>query len=177
MATVTIPETLQVILERKSVRNFTGQSVDEENIKRILRAGMAAPAAVHMFPWKFIVIRDSEMLHYLASGLPYAKMLPEAGVAIVVCAVPKEAFEGKMEYAVLACTCASQNILLAAEALGLGAVWTGLYPDPELMHFVSNELNIPDTVIPLNIIPIGYPSGEQKATDKFDETNIHWEEW
>ena len=177
MPTVSIPETLSVILGRKSVRNYTGQPVDKENIERILRAGMAAPAAVHKFPWKFIVIREQEMLHYLASGLPFAKMMAEAGTAIVVCAVHSEAFAGKTEYAILAGACASQNILLAAEALGLGAVWTALYPDPDLMELVRDELNIPADVIPLNIIPIGYPSGEQKPTDKYDAANIHWEEW
>lgn len=177
MSTLAIPETLSVILERKSVRTYTGQPVGEEHIKWILQAAMAAPAAVHKFPWKFIVIRDSEMLHYLAGGLPFAKMLAEAGTEIVVCVVPQEAFAGKTELAVIAGACASQNILLAAEALGLGAVWTALYPDPELMQFVRTELDIPDTVIPLNIIPVGYPSGKDKATAKYDAANIHWEEW
>jgi nitroreductase len=177
MTTLTIPEALSVILRRASVRNYTGRTIDKANIERILRAGMAAPAAVHQFPWKFIVIRNKEMLAYLASGLPFAKMLAEAGTAIVVCAVPHEAFAGRPEYAVLACACASENILLAAEALGLGAVWTAVYPNADLMEFVREELNIPADVIPLNIIPIGYPSGEDMACDKYDPANIHWEQW
>jgi nitroreductase len=123
------------------------------------------------------VVRDSETLHYLASGLPYAKMLAEAGTAIVVCTEPHEAFAGKTEYAILAAACASQNILLAAEAMGLGAVWTAVYPDPQLMQYVRTELKIPATVIPVNIIPIGYPTGDDKPTDKYIIENIHWEEW
>jgi nitroreductase len=138
---------------------------------------MAAPAAVHMFPWKFIVIRDKDMLQYLASGLPFAKMLSEVNTAIVVCGVPIEAFTGRIEYAILACACASENILLAAEALGLGAVWTAIYPNADLMEFVRGELDIPADVIPLNIIPIGYPSGEDMACNKYDPANIHWEKW
>ncbi len=177
MTTYTIPEALSVILRRASVRNYTEQVVDKANIERLLRAGMAAPAAVHQFPWKFIVIRDRVMLQYLADGLPFAKMLAEANAAIVVCGVPQEAFAGRTEYAILACACASENILLAAEALGLGAVWTAVYPNADLMEFVRRELNIPADVIPLNIIPIGYPSGEDMPCEKYDPANIHWEKW
>jgi nitroreductase len=117
------------------------------------------------------------MLRYLASAMPAAKMLSEASVAIVVCAVPHEAFAGRPEYAVLACACASQNILLAAEALGLGAVWTTAYPKADLMELLRIELGIPAEVIPLNIIPIGYPAGEDMPCNKYDPTNIHWEKW
>ena len=177
MTTTTIPEALSVILRRASVRNYTGRVVDKANIERLLRAGMAAPAAVQQFPWKFVVIRDRKMLEYLAGGLPQAKMLAEAGTAIVVCAVPREAFAGRAEYAVLACACASENILLAAESLGLGAVWTGVYPNADLMEFVREELGIPSDVIPLNIIPVGYPSGEDMPCNKYDPANIHWEQW
>jgi nitroreductase len=84
---------------------------------------------------------------------------------------------GYEEYALLDCSCASENILLAAEAMGLGAVWTAVYPNPALMNFVRKELGIPEHIIPLNLIPVGYPTGEDKPQKKYDARNIHWEAW
>lgn len=170
-------ETLSTILNRKSVRTYTGRKTGRKQIDKILHAAMAAPAALHQLPWKFIVVTDQAKLTSLASGLPFAKMLPDAGTGIVVCAVPEEAAPGNELLAIMDCTCASQNILLASESLGLGAVWTAIYPDKKLMDFVRKELAIPKEVIPLNMIPVGYPAGKEKAQDKFDAANIHLEHW
>lgn len=170
-------DVLTIIRERKSVRSYTGEPVSKEDIDELLHAAMAAPAAIHMMPWKFVVVTDKAKLNTLANGLPFAKMLAAAGTGIVVCAVPQEAAFGNEDFAILDCTCASENILLAAEALGLGAVWTAVYPNKELMSFVRSELNIPQHIIPLNIIPVGYPTGIEKAKDKYDPKNIHWEMW
>ncbi len=172
-----IPDAITVIHSRKSVRNYTGQHVDKEQLEIIVRAGMAAPTAVGRQPWSFIAITDRATINILQQGLPYAKMLGKAGAAIVVCAIPEKAAGQIVEYAIIDSACASENILLAAEALGLGAVWTAAYPDNERMDFVRKTLNIPDSVIPLNVIPIGYPTGEDKTKDKFKPENIHWEKW
>lgn len=172
-----LKDALTVIKERKSVRSYTGEAVNKKDIDKILRAAMAAPAAIHMLPWKFIVVTDKTTLKTLADGLPFAKMLNSAGTAIVVCAVPGEAALSSEAFAILDCTCASENILLAAEALGLGAVWTAVYPNKELMDFVRSTLNIPQNIIPLNVIPVGHPVGVEKAQDKYDAKNIHWEKW
>ncbi len=177
MEAVILKDGLTLIHERKSVRSYTGEPVDKEEIDKILRAAMAAPAAIHMMPWKFIIVTDKIKLKALADGLPFAKMLTKAGTGIVVCAVPGEAAMSSEEFAILDCTCASENILLATEALGLGAVWTAVYPNKELMDFVRKELNIPQHVIPLNVIPVGHPTGEDRAQDKYDVKNIHWGEW
>jgi nitroreductase len=177
MEAVMIKDALTVMQERKSVRSYTGEVVSKEDIDKILHAAMAAPAAVHIMPSKFIVVTDKATLKALANESFYAKMIVKAGACIVVCAVPDEAALYSEEYAILDCSCASENILLAAEALGLGAVWTAVYPNQDLMYFVRRELNIPPEVIPLNIIPIGHPTGEEIAKDKFDPRNIHWEKW
>lgn len=177
MEEVMIKDALTVISERKSVRSYTGEPVSKEDINKILQAAMAAPAAIHMLPWKFILVTDKAKLKKLADGLPFAQMLKAAGTGIVVCAVPEEAAMNSETYAILDCACASENILLAAEALGLGAVWTAVYPNNVLINFVREELNIPKNIIPLNIIPVGHPTGEEKAKDKFDENNIYWEKW
>jgi nitroreductase len=170
-------DALSVIHSRKSVRSFTGEPVGRETLDRLLRAGMAAPTAVNRQPWAFIAVTNRKTLDSLAAGLPYAKMLQKAGAAIIVCALPDKAYEKKAEFAIIDSSCASQNILLAAEALGLGAVWTAAYPEKERMDFVRKMLNIPQDVIPLNVIPIGYPTGVDKPKDKYNPDNIHWEKW
>lgn len=177
METTMLKDALTVIQERKSVRNYTGETVSKKDIEKILYAAMAAPAAVHLTPWKYVVVSEKGMLKKLSEHLPHAKMLQQAGTGIVVCVSPAEAASQSEIYAILDGACASENILLAAEALGLGAVWTALYPNKELMNFVRNELDIPQNVIPLNLIPIGYPTGEDKPQKKYDAKNIHWDVW
>jgi nitroreductase len=117
------------------------------------------------------------MLNTLADGLPYAQMLRRAGAGIVVCAVVEKAFNKMAEFAIIDSALAAQNILLAAEALGLGAVWTAAYPDPGKAAFVRETLRIPKDVMPLAVIPVGYPAGVEAPKDKFKEENIHWERW
>jgi nitroreductase len=169
--------TLEVIHNRKSVRNFTGEAVSKQDLETILKAGMAAPTAVNRQPWAFVVVTEPNELRALAKGLPYAKMLGKAGAAIIVCVVPKKAFDGKPEFAVIDGTLASENILLAVEALGLGAVWTAVYPEPEREEMVRRTLSIPADIIPLNVIPVGHPTGEDRPKEKYRAENVHWEKW
>jgi nitroreductase len=177
MKTEIAKDALTAILQRKSVRNYTGEVVQRADLIQLLKAAMAAPSAVHRLPWKFIVVTNREKLKSLSDGLPFAQMLENAGTGIVVCAVPNEAAGQKESFAILDCACATENILVAAEALGLGAVWTAVYPDKALMDFVRNQLHIPDHVIPLNVIPVGYPVGDEDPREKYDAGNIHWEMW
>ncbi len=168
---------LSLIAGRKSVRHFTGEKVNGEDLLEILKAGMAAPTAVNMQPWEFICVTDRTALDQLCDTLPYAKMLAAAGAAIVVCGDPRQAHHQLKEYAVIDSTLASQNILLAAEALGLGAIWTAVYPYPDRMDTVRRILHIPIEIIPLNVIPIGHPTGEDVPKDKFKQNKIHTEIW
>lgn len=175
--TIELNETLKVIHQRKSVRNFTGEAVAPGQIEILLKAAMAAPSAVNQQPWEFIVVTDREVLDRMGDELPYAKMLYKAGAAIVVCAVPERAHHRMAEFAVLDATLASQNILLAAESIGLGALWTAAYPYPERMQVTRKYLNIPDEIIPLNVIPVGHPVGIDMPKYKFDKEKIHQEKW
>ncbi len=170
-------EVIKVIKNRKSVRHFTGESVSKDDLKKILESAMCAPTAVNKQPWSFVVVTDRKVLDALADSLPYAKMLANAGAAIIICAIPEKAFEESTEFAIIDCSLAGENILLTVESLGLGAVWTAAYPDAKRMSTVRNVLGIPENVIPLNVIPIGHPTGEDKPKDKFKEENIHWEKW
>jgi nitroreductase len=173
----TMSDAFSVIHNRKSVRSFTGQSVSKEALDKIIRAGMAAPTAVNRQPWAFVVVTDRKTLDTLAAGLPYAKMLDKAGAAIIVCAIPEKAHDKRTEFAVIDSTCASENILLAAEALGLGAVWTAAYPYQDRMDVARKALKIPEDIIPLNVIPVGHPIGTDKPKDKYKPENIHWGKW
>lgn len=172
-----IKDALTVIHNRKSVRHFTGQAVSREDLITMVKAGMTAPTAVNMQPWSFVIVTERKTLDALAEKLPYAKMLDKAGAAIVVCAIPGKAFDGKTEFAIIDASCASENILLAVEALGLGAVWTAAYPDKDRINAVREILDIPGSAIPLNVIPVGYPTSEDKPKDKFKQENIYWEKW
>ncbi|MCX6161500.1 MAG: nitroreductase family protein [Ignavibacteriae bacterium] len=170
-------EVLTVIQNRKSVRNFTGESVSKDDLNLILKAGMCAPTAVNKQPWNFVVVTDRATLDLLAEKLPSAKMLSKAGAAIIICAIPEKANGGLVEYAVIDCSLAGENILLAVESLGLGGIWTACYPNEDRMKTVRTILGIPENIIPLNVMPIGHPTGEDKPKDKFNPGNIRWEKW
>lgn len=170
-------ETLNTIYSRRSVRSFTGEAVSHETLMRILRAAMAAPSAVNMQPWAFIAVTKRETLDKLCAKLPYAKMLDKAGAAIVVCGIPDKDEVFSKNYWIMDCSAASENILLACHALGLGAVWTAVYVEKDRIANVRDILNIPENIIPLNVIPVGVPREKGKALDKFTEGNIHWEQW
>jgi len=160
------------ILSRHSVRKFTGESVKEADLNLILRAGMAAPSAMNIQPWAFLVVTDKAILNNLCRALPYAKMLDKAGAAIIVCGDSKE---GNW---VVDCAAATENILLAAHALGYGAVWTAVYKYESRIEPVRRECKIPEDMIPLNVIPIGIPSDKNsKAMDKYREDRIHVNVW
>jgi nitroreductase len=139
---------------------------------------MAAPSGRNQQPWAFIAITDPAVLGKLAEGLPYAKMLPQAGSAIVVCgySVPPSR-PGSKDLWEQDCAAATQNILLAAEAMNLGAVWTAVHPYPERQEYIRKIMNIPSNIYPFCVIPVGYPTGEEKPKDKFDSEKIHWEKW
>jgi len=168
---------LKTIYSRKSVRSFTSQEVSIELLEELARAGMAAPSARNLQPWAFVIVTDRSTLDTLAERLPYAKMLYEAPAAIAVCGDLSKAGDSPEGYWVQDCSAATQNILLAAESMGLGAVWTGVYPRADRVFTVKQVLKLPDNVIPLNVIPIGYPKGEHLPKDKFKAENIHWQQW
>ncbi|MDR1054405.1 MAG: nitroreductase family protein [Prevotellaceae bacterium] len=168
---------LSNIHSRKSVRNFVeGKTIPKEDLETLLKAGMAAPSAVNLQPWHFVVIDNRADLDSLSTKLPYAKMLTKASAAIIVCG-DSAIKAGDMAFWEFDCSLVSANILLAAEAMGLGAVWTAVHPDPSRIEFVKQHLQLPDNIIPLNVIPIGYPTGEDKSKDKFKAERIHYNKW
>ncbi len=166
------------IHQRKSVRQYQDKPVPKEKTDTLLRAAMAAPTARNIQPWLFYVITSRKILDQLAEELPYAKMLAQAPMAIVVAGDTKKGNpnEEQIHNWTLDCAAATQNLLLAAEALGLGAVWTGVYPYKERIAAVSKALGLPGHIIPLNIIPIGYPLLDDRPKDKWDPEKVKWVE-
>jgi len=170
-------DTFSVIYSRKSVKSFTGATVSTENLDKIIRAGMAAPTAVNKQPWSFVVVTDRKKLDALAAGLPNARGINTAGAVIIVCAEPEKANLHSKDFAIIDASLASENILLATEALGLGGHWTASYPYEDKMKHVRTVLGIPADIIPLNVILIGVPTGEDKPKDKYQKDKIHWGKW
>ena len=169
---------LETIMTRTSIRQYTDQPVEKEKIEAMLRAGMAAPTAVNAQPWHFVVVSDKAKLGELAAANPRAGMLKSAPLAIVVCGDMTKAMEGKgRQFWIQDCSAATENILLAAHAQGLGAVWTALYPMEERMQPVSEALKLPDTLIPLCTVVIGYPAEQPEPKDKWKPENVSYNEF
>lgn len=165
----------QNILTRVSVRRFTDDAVSDEQLTAILHAAMAAPSGVNKQPWEFVVVDDRELLTQLADVLPYAKMTANAPVAIVVCGNKQRVLQGVDDNLwEQDCSAASENILLAAHAIGLGGVWTCLYPHPERIEPVRKILNISENLIPFNLIPIGHPTSDHMPIDKWHPERVHF---
>ena len=167
-----------IIHQRKSVRQYLEHPIPKEKVETILRAAMAAPTARNIQPWQFYVITNREVLDQLAEELPYAKMLAQAPMAVVVAGDTKKGNpnDEQIHNWKLDCAAATQNLLLAAETLGLGAVWTGVYPYKARVNTVSKALDLPPHIIPLNIIPIGYPLLDDQPKDKWDPEKVKWVE-
>lgn len=182
------PSALDVIMTRTSIRNFTGDPVSQEQLETILRAGMAAPSAINIQPWRFVVLTDKERIAELFGDGFRAQMFTSAGAVIVVCGqttfmrkpwgqpdAPEELSDNIFWFE--DCSAAAQNILLAAHALGLGAVWTAGYPAMDRVAPLAQALGLPSDVLPLCVIPIGVPAENPDPKDKWKPENIHWEKW
>lgn len=170
---------LENILSRKSVRSYTEQEVTREQLDTLVRAAMAAPSGRDMRPWKFVIVDEQAVIDSLAVRLPKAQMLAEARAAIVVCGDTSvvDSDGNPSRNWTFDCSAATENLLLAAESMGLGAVWTGVYPYPERVSAVRAALQLPDHIIPLSLVPVGYPKGNPQPKDKYVKDNVHYNGW
>jgi nitroreductase len=182
------PSALDVIMSRTSIRSFTGDPVPQDQLETILKAGMAAPTAMNGQPWRFVVVTDKEKIATVFGAGPRSGMFTTAGAVIVVCGqttsmgrpfgqpdAPEQEMPNMFWFE--DCSAAAENILLAAHALGLGAVWTAGYPAEERIAPVAAALGLPENVKPLCIIPVGFPAEDPAPKDKWKPEFIHWEQW
>jgi len=163
------------IMSRSSVRSYTNQRVEQKKIETLIKAAMAAPTAMNKQPWHFIVVTDKQVLNQIAELTPNAAMAAEAPLAIVVCGdLNKAAKDVNKDFWIQDVSAATENILLAANSLGLGAVWTGTWPREERCEKIAKLLNLPETMIAFSTVVIGYPDGDTSAMDKYKEENVSY---
>jgi len=179
---------IENIMNRKSVRTFSGEKLSEEQITTLLKAAMAAPSAINIQPWRFVVIDDEALMNELFADSRRPEMFTKAGAIFVVCGetttmrkpfgkpdAEPEVWENPFWHE--DCSAATENLLLAAEALGLGAVWTAGYPAEDRINKLIPALGLPENVKPLAIVPVGVPAGDEQPKDKWDPEKIHRNRW
>ncbi len=166
-------DTLEALFTRRSIRKYTDEPVSEEMLHTLLKAGMYAPSANNRQPWHFVVIRDRSLLEEITTIHPHAQMLKQAPLAIAVCADTTRS----PRYWALDCSAATQNILLAAHALGLGAVWLAVYPNPTRVPAMSKLLHLPEHVTPVTLIAVGHPAEQKGPVERFRPEAVHYDTW
>lgn len=165
-------ELMHALRTRRSIRKYEDTPIPKEMVREMLDAAMMAPSAGNAQPWQFVVIDDRQVLDGMKDMHPHIKMVAQAQLGIVVCGdLSLEKFAG---YWVQDCSAAMQNMLLAIHGLGLGAVWTGIYPMEDRVAAFRNMFNLPETVIPLGFVPIGYPAQQPTSESRFKADRIHY---
>ncbi len=165
-------ERLRAIFTRRSIRRYTDEPVDEADLQGLLEASMAAPSSSNRKPWHFVVVTDRENLIALAEVHPYGKMLAGAGAAIAVCGDPDISARWVVD-----CSAATENILIAAATMGLGAVWLGCHGSPERERAIRGVLGIPSSIGVLSLLSIGHPAEEKEARTQYDPNRVHRNHW
>lgn len=169
---------LDAIQTRVSVRQFTGEKISAEQIETLLRCAMSAPSAINKQPWAFVVVTDEALLKKMGEEFPYSRCGNGAACAFVMCGDLSKAIEGEGQgFWINDVSAATENLLLAAHAMGLGAVWTGVYPSQERTPQVQAMLGLPEQVLPMCIVPVGVPAEQPAVKQKFKEENIHYNRW
>ncbi len=166
---------IDAILSRRSIRQYTAEPVSEEQIETLLRAAMAAPSAGNQQPWQFVIIRDRALLDAVPTFHPYSAMIRQAPLAILVCGDLRGA--GHPAFWVQDCSAATENLLLAAHALGLGAVWLGVYPAEETVQAMRRLLGLPEEIVPLALVPVGHPAEHKPPAERYDPARVHYDGW
>ncbi len=173
-------DAMDAILSRRSIRKYTDQAVPEEMIKTLLEAAMSAPSAGDQRPWRFVVIDDRRMLDEITTIHPYSAMLKEAPVAILICydeqLVELEVVR-KEPWWVQDCSAATENLLIAAQATGLGAVWLGVYPTEERAADIRKLVGAPDHITPFSLISLGFPAEQKPREDRYDDSKVYRNRW
>lgn len=165
-------EIMEAIRTRRSIRKYEDKPISEEMIRKMLKAAMMAPSAGNAQPWRFIVINERERLDAMKGIHPHLSMVTQAQLGILICGdLSLEKFPG---YWVQDCSAAMQNMLLAIHGMGLGAVWTGIYPMQDRIDAVKTMFALPESVIPLGFVPMGYPAQSPKSESRYREDRVHY---
>jgi len=167
---------LETIYSRRSIRIYDRKKLEKETINNLLKAAMAAPSASNSRPWEFVVVTDEAKISLLRSKVKYGNY--NAPAIIIICsnlAIAQN--ESAYKYWVQDCSAATENLLVAAAGMGLGTCWVASYPKADIINLLRETLGIPEDVVPLNLIYVGYPAEEKAPRTQYDETRIHWESY
>lgn len=175
--TTTMQTPIDNILTRVSVRQFTGEPISQQQIDTLLQCAMAAPSAINKQPWAFIVITDTALLQRIGNEMPNSRCQNNPACAFVPCGDLTKAIPDLPEFWINDVSAATENLLLAAHAMGLGAVWTGVHPSAERVAQLQGILGLPEHIVPLCIVPVGYPAETPAIKEKFSADNIHYNGW
>ena len=168
-------ETIKAIETRRSIRKFETKAVEDEKIMQIIRAAMYAPSARNTQSWQFIIITEKEIHKKIMQVHPYAKMLNEAPLAILVCG--DKTFETNESYLAINCSAATQNILLSAHELQLASVWLGVYPREDRVKGITEIFDLPENILPISLVAIGYSNEEIEKPERVLPERIHYNKW
>ena len=166
---------LETIFERRSIRKYQDRPIEEEKIKTLLRAAMYAPSAADCRPWHYVVVHDREIMNEFMTFHAYSSMLKQAPLFIVVCG--DKSLERAPGYYPGDCGAATENLLLAAHELGLGACWLGITPNAERMAATKKLLGLPEHIEAFCGIAIGYPAESREVPERYDEIRVHYDRW
>lgn len=158
------------ILQRRSIRAYTGQPVSDEQAQALMEAAMAAPSAHDIRPWAFVLVRKPARRRALAHLHRWSAMCAHAPLVVVVLGDPSQS-----EHWVEDCSAATENLLLAASSLGLGSVWVGIYPNEDWEAAVRAELDAPEPWRVLCLLPVGHPAENKPARTRFEAAKVHQE--
>jgi nitroreductase len=167
---------IDTILSRRSIRKYQDKAVEKGKLTDLLKAAMAAPSAMNIKPWEFVVVTDPEQLKNIRSALMFGNF--NAPAVIIVCG-NTSFFKHPMasKYWVQDCSAATENILLAAVSMGLGTVWCGVHPIHNFEKRISKIVGLPDHVKPLNVIYVGYPAEDKEARTQYQADRVHWDQY
>ena len=163
------------VFSRRSIRKFTREPVSAEQVELLLKAGLCAPSARNKQPWHFIAVTERDQLDRIPRYHPYASMVLEATLAILVCGDLQ--VEEEMGFIALNCSAATENILVTAADLGLGSVWLGVYPRDDRMAGMKELFNLPAHIIPVSLIAIGHPAEHKPPKSDLDWNKVRYNQW
>ena len=162
------------IFTRRSIRKYLNKPVEGEKIEQLLKAAMQAPSAGNQRPWEFLVVQEAELLHKLSLMSPYAGPVKEAKAAIVVLGNKESESVKFPECIPQDLSAATQNLLLEAAELELGAVWLGVAPVEERMKYITELFDLPEFILPFAVVPVGYPETENTYVDRYEKAKVHY---
>ena len=168
---------IDAIMTRTSVRQYTDEPITDQEIETLLKAGMAAPSACNLQPWRFVVVTNAAVKKAISEQIKPAGPASKAPVVIVVCGDMDHTFEAAPDYWAEDCSAATENIMLAAHAMGLGTVWMGIYPQKERYELLKDLLNLPNNIKAFGMIAVGHPAEHPAPKDKWDANKVHYEKW